>query len=169
MSETGLHILLYACIVVFAVAVGGFIIEVVMAVIKVTYRTRWVKLVPYTELVRESIKFTNDILAERKIKYFPAFRIRYYRHKKYAGVFNGEVVVYMGSNPDVPELVDTVLHEVMHFVQSQTNRQYKFYERHTQEKGYWNNPFEVESRAFAAKYSEPCLKYLESRKLIKRV
>ena len=117
---------------------------------------------------KETILFTNDILVGKKIKHFPSYRIRYYGHKRYSGVFDGTITVYLGSNNSIPELVDTVLHEVQHYVQSQTDRHYKYYDQYTAEKGYWNNPFEVVCREFAAQHRNACLRYLESKKLIAR-
>ena len=136
----------------FSAGIIGLLIKELISFIMSPRQTRWVRTAPYTRIVSETILFTNDILVAKKIKHFPRFRIRYYRHKKYAGVFNGEVTVYLGSNPDIPVLVDTVLHEVQHYVQSLTDKHYKYYDQYTAEKGYLDNPFEVESRAFAARH-----------------
>lgn len=127
---------------------------------------KWKSNVPYTRLVSEVIQFTGFFLAEKKIKKYPLYKIQYYKHNKYAGVFNGEVVVYLKSNPDIQTLVNTVLHEVMHYVQSQTDKQYKQYDSLTASVGYWLNPFEIEARAFADQYAESCIKYLASKQLI---
>ena len=78
-------------------------------------------------------------------------------------------MIYLNSNPDIPCLVNTVLYEVMHYVQSKTDKQYKRYGEFTRTLGYWNNPFEKEARAFADKHCEACIKYLESKNLIKKV
>lgn len=146
----------------------GFCIDIIHAMRKYYMNRYWVTCVPYARLVRETIYFTGGILAEKGIRYYPSFTLRYYRHSKYAGVFNGEVVIYLKSNSDIPELVDTVLHEVQHYIQSRTDRHYKLYGRYTAERGYRDNPFEIECRAFAARHRDECLKYLESKQLIKR-
>jgi len=127
---------------------------------------KWKSTVPFTRLVSEIIQFTGTFLVEKKIKKYPLYKIQYYKHNKYAGVFNGEVVVYLKSNPDIPTLVNTVLHEVMHYVQSQTDKQYKQYNALTASVGYWDNPFEIEARAFANHYAESCIKHLASKQLI---
>lgn len=131
--------------------------------------TEWEKTVPYTRLVQETIYYTNDILFDLGIKRFPSFTIRYTAHKKYAGIFNGEVIVYLHNNPDIPTLVDTVLHEIMHFIQSKTDVQYKRYDDYSEKYGYWDNPFEIESRKFAKNHTEACLQYLEEKQLIRRI
>ena len=56
----------------------------------------------------------------------------------------------------------------MHYIQSKTDKRYKEYDSLTQKVGYWDNPFEVEARAFAAKHCTSCLEYLESKNIIKK-
>jgi membrane protein YdbS with pleckstrin-like domain len=146
----------------------GLIIDLLRSFFNSSGESKWVRQAPYTTLVREIILFTNIILVQKGIKHFPSFKIRYYRHKKYSGLYTGEVIVYLENNREIPELVDTVLHEVQHYIQSLTDRQYKHYDRYTAERGYWNNPFEAECREFAAKHRDSCLKHLEDKQLIKR-
>ena len=168
MVDTILEILQYTGFGIFFAGIIGLLIEILISFTGTIRQTRWIRLAPYTRIVSEAILYTNDILAEKKIKRFPGYKIRYYRHKKYSGVFDGTVTVYLGSNNSIPELVDTVLHEVQHYVQSQTDRHYKYYDQYTAEKGYRDNPFEVESRAFAALHRDACLRHLELKKLITR-
>jgi hypothetical protein len=161
-------VLLYAGAGILAIWIMEIIIEAIRAVVRHLDGQRWVKQVPYTQLVEETIRYTNNILYEKKITHFPRFIIHYYRHKKYAGQFDGKVIVYLKSNPDIPVLVNTVLHEVMHYIQSKTDKQFKLYGQYTRSYGYRNNPLEIEARAFAEKHCKPCLKYLESKQLIKK-
>ena len=166
--DTLLKIMLYTGAGMFAAGILSIIIEVVNTIVNHFDGKRWVSQVPYTKLVGETIKYTNNILYEKKITHFPGYTIRYYRHKRYAGQFDGKVIVYLKSNPDIPVLVNTVLHEVMHYIQSKTDKQYKRYGEYTNTFGYWNNPLEKEARDFADKYCEQCLIYLESKKIIKK-
>ena len=129
---------------------------------------QWIPTAPYTHIVRETIGFCGGILHESGIRHFPSFTIRYYRHKKNAGVFNGEVVIYLKSNADMEFLVNTTLHEVRHYMQSVTDKQYKKYDDLTRDYGYWNNPLEVDARSFADRYTRDALKHLESKQLIIR-
>lgn len=128
----------------------------------------WVRKAPLTVLVRETIFFTGSILRDRKIKHYPVFRLCYYRHKKFSGIYNGEITIYTKSNPDVESLVDTTLHEVAHYIQAQTDKQFKRYDEYTRAVGYWDNPYEQEARRFAGEHREACLAYLESKQLIER-
>ncbi len=134
----------------------------------VFFPAKWKRKVPNTRLVAEAIQFTGFFLVEKKIKTYPTFKIYYYRHKRFGGVFNGKVIIYLGSNPEIPDLIDTCLHEVMHYVQSKTDKRYKEYDSFTKTMGYRDNPFEVEARAFASKYRDSCLEYLASKQIIEK-
>lgn len=154
-----------------AMAAGGFvgfIIDIIISVTRLQDKESYTRLVPYTSLVEEIIGYTNNILSERKIKYFPGYQIRYYRNKKYAGCFDGRVVIFLKSNNDIKDLVVTTLHEVAHYIQSQTDKQYRIYDTLTDSYGYWNNPLEVQARKFASEHCASCLKYLESKGIIKK-
>lgn len=131
-------------------------------------RSEWKSLVPWTVLIRETIRYTNDILVMKRIDQFPNFRVRYYQHSSHSGIFTGEVVVYLKNHGDIPDIVDTTLHEVMHFIQSRSSKEYRYYDHYTQVHGYWNNPLEIEARAFAEKHCRACLQHLESKGIIKR-
>lgn len=128
----------------------------------------WIKMAPYTVLVKETILYTGNILCEKKIKNYPAFKLCYYRHKKFRGLYNGEVIIYTKSNPDIESLIDSTLHEVAHYIQSRTDKQFKRYDEYTRTMGYWDNPYEQEARCFAKENLVDCLKYLESKQLIKK-
>lgn len=144
------------------------LLEIISRLTQVVCKKKWIRRVPYTHLVREAIYYTGSILYEKKIKNYPTFKIYYYKHKKFMGVFNGVVIIYIKSNPDMPTLVNTILHEVKHYMQSKTDKQFKRYDEFTNIYGYYDNPFEIESRAFADEHCDACLKYLESKQMIKR-
>jgi len=164
-----LKLLLYPLTGMAAGAILGLLIELCLGILGRNKRNSWIKLVPYTVLVRETIRYTGNILAERKIAHYPEFRIRYYGHSQWSGVFDGNVVVYIKNKSGIREIVNTTLHEVMHYIQSCKSKQYKYYDHLTKVHGYLNNPLEVEARAFASEYCDPCLNYLESKKLIKKI
>ena len=127
----------------------------------------WNKVAPYTHIVGETIQFCGGLLYENGIKHFPRFTIRYYRHKKFGDIFNGEIVIYLKSNPDLESLVNITLHEVRHYIQSLTDKQYKRYDDFTRDLGYWDNPLEVDAREFAARHQQAALQHLEMKNLIK--
>jgi len=132
------------------------------------FESEWEKNVPYTVLVKEIILYTGFALREHNIKHFPDFKICYYKNKKYAGVYDGKIIVYLGSNPTINDIVNTTLHEVQHHIQHKTDPQYKYYSDYTKTCGYWLNPFEKEARSFASKYEDSCIEYLVSKKIIQK-
>lgn len=169
-TDTVLKTIMIAC---FSISAIMIILRTVITFLERYYSSAvgsmWKILVPYTVLVRETIHYTGDTLVRKKINHFPNFRIRYYKHRKWAGLFTGEVVVYVKPDHDIPDLVNTTLHEVMHYIQSRKSRQYKYYDHYSRTLGYWNNPLEVEARTFASDNLEACLEYLESKQIIKRI
>lgn len=130
---------------------------------------KWILNTNYTSLVQQTIFFTNDILYNLKIDRFPSYRIYYYEHKKYLGKFDGEVVIYKQNHNDVESLIDTVLHEIYHYIQSITNPDFDNYDAYSKQVGEWHNKFEVEAREFASQHLNDCLLYLEAKGLVKRV
>lgn len=130
--------------------------------------TSYYRTTSYSRLVQEAINFTQPILKENRIKRLPSYRISYYQHKKFMGIYNGEIVIYVNTAKDIPSLVDTVLHEVMHYIQAQTNKQYRLYDEYTRSYGYHRNPFEVECRAFAAQHTAKCIEHLAAKNIIKQ-
>ncbi|MCJ7447738.1 MAG: hypothetical protein MUO72_08595 [Bacteroidales bacterium] len=128
----------------------------------------WISTVPKTRLIQEIIWFSNDLLYQKQIKYFPTIKISYYKHKRYLGLFdNKKIVIYIKNNIDIQTIVHTTLHELQHYVQSQSNLvDYKRYEAYSKSLGYDNNPLEVECREFANKWLEPCMTFLQSKGVI---
>jgi hypothetical protein len=133
-------------------------------------KKQWKTNVSYTKLVKEIIHYTGTILLENKVKYYPTFDIKYYKSKKYMGIYygsNDHISIYLKSHEDIPSIVDTVLHEVCHHIQNKSrNKEFKLYNSYSNSFGYRDNPLEVDSRAFAAKWTLHCLDYLESRNII---
>ena len=84
------------------------------------------------------------------------------------GFFNGEVIIYTKSNPNIESLIEITLHEVAHYIQSQTDKQFIRYDEYTRGMGYWDNPYEQDARSFAKENLVDCLKYLESKQLIRK-
>lgn len=135
-------------------------------------KKKWKSNVPYTRLVKEIIEYTGSILYENKVKHFPTFDIKYYKVKKFMGLYygaNNHISIYIKNHDNIPSIVDTVLHEVAHHIQNKSrNKEFKLYDTYSNSFGYMDNPLEIESRSFAAKWTKDCLIYLESRKIISK-
>jgi Zn-dependent peptidase ImmA (M78 family) len=145
-----------------------FLINLISDIIPRMNKRNWISTVPKTRLIQEIIWFSNDLLYQKQIKYFPQFKLSYYQHKRYLGLFdNKKIVIYIKNNIDIHTIVHTTLHELQHYVQSQSNLvDYKKYEAYSKSLGYDNNPLEIESREFANKWLEPCMTFLHSKGVI---
>lgn len=129
----------------------------------------WIKISSYEKIVQEVIYYTNDILYKKRIDCFPSFKIYYSQHKKYLGDYLTVISIYIPNHKDdLLSLVDTVLHEIEHFIQDKTNPDFANYDSYTKQLGAWDNPFEIEARQFASENLYDCLKYLETKNVIKR-
>jgi len=133
-------------------------------------RKKWRSKIPYAQLIREVVYFTGPVLSEKGIKKYPEIKICYYENKKWMGVFmsfNNEVRVYLKNHQDIPSLVDTVLHEVAHYIQNSSGKkEFKYYGHYNDVYGYEKNPLEVDSRQFAKKWTNDCLRYLAGKRWI---
>ena len=89
----------------------------------------------------------------------PSISVSYYKHKKMAGVYfssNNSIIVFVNNCPKLIDIVNVVCHEYNHSIQ-RTKGFDKLYNRYTQEKGYWDNPFERNCREIAERYQYHCL------------
>jgi len=83
------------------------------------------------------------------------------------GILKGsEIVIYCKNHDNIPELIDTVLHEVAHYIQACSDPQ-AFNRNNTFKKdGNLDNSLENEACQFAEKWAGPCMNYLLERKII---
>lgn len=130
--------------------------------------SKWQISSPYTTIVQAIIDAMKPHLERKGINVLPDFEIRYYENKKRSGHFNGNICVYTKNHQTMEEFVNTVLHEIKHFIQFKTDPHYRYYDDYTQTYGYRNNPFEREARKFAKEHAKQCLIYLEQQSLISR-
>jgi hypothetical protein len=92
----------------------------------------------------------------------PSISICYNKNKKKWGVYyssSNSMVVYVNNTPQLVDIVSTTIHEYTHSTQK-TKEFDKLYNQYTQEKGYWDNPFEIECRKVSEQYQYQCLKDL---------
>lgn len=99
------------------------------------------------------------------------FKIYYHLNKKKLGVFYGsrkEIVLYVNNHQQVQELIDTSLHEVIHYKQYLSNPKSfeKEYHQLLSSIGYQHHPMEEEARKLAAEYAPACLEYLLAQNVI---
>lgn len=137
------------------------------------YGNFWRLNVTYTQLINEIILFSGPILRDYNIKYYPNFNVKYYKRKSILGLFrstDSTITIYVKGHNSIPDLVDTVLHEIGHYIQKKTdNKNFNKYNQYNLDVGYLNNPLEIEAREFAITQTKNCLKYLVSKNCIQKI
>jgi hypothetical protein len=112
------------------------------------------------QFCREVVLWTGTILRANGVKYYPSISVKYNSSPKYFGVYTysaNSITIYLKNHKgDLSEICSTVLHEVMHHIQSKKDREFKKllnYKKY----GYYNNRIEVEARAFEKQYCQICM------------
>lgn len=95
----------------------------------------------------------------------PTLILKYYPHKKLAGVFiisSNECHIYIQNHQTLREITNTIIHEYVHSLQK-SKTFVKMYEKQQREIGYDKNFFEVEARKISAKYERESLVWVYSQ------
>lgn len=70
------------------------------------------------------------------------------------------IIVYITNDLGPIDLVDTVIHEYVHFLQLHAEKYQKEYNKQFQTVGYWNIPFEIEARQKAKQHRNECFRWV---------
>jgi Zn-dependent peptidase ImmA (M78 family) len=161
---------IYVCLISAGVGILYFLVNLVLYLKSGLFKTTWISTVSNKQIIQEIIWYCNDILYDKGIKHYPPFRLSHYKHRTYLGVFNNKgIVIYIKNNPDIQTLTNSVLHEINHYIQSQTEKkEYLRYEVYSKTLGYDKNPLEIECCHFADKWLKPCLRHLHNKNIIIR-
>ena len=117
--------------------------------------------IPKKKFVQLVLHWCSENIGTIKHSYY--LKIYYYRNSKYSGryLFNGkQIVIYLFDNLPLNELTDTIIHEWIHHLQFEKKSSERDYDKQHTEKGYWNNPYEIEARKLAKKYTDDCFKWV---------
>ena len=160
--------------VILSVSIGSLSLFVLLSLkdIFLGKRKKYVKKVPYTQLVNEVMYYTGGLLHQNGIKIYPQVEVRYYKNKQFAGLHypEGRIVIYTKSHTDVIQIVNTVLHEVGHHFQMKTDsKEYKRYSEYQKVYKWEDNPCEKFACEFASKHQQYCLDFLLSKDIIAQV
>jgi hypothetical protein len=129
----------------------------------------------YQQLVKESLYYCGPIFKEAKIKYYPLCELSYYKSNRKLGCyFSGKkkIVIYYKSHDQGSEterlrqIIDSVLHEARHYYQHMKDPNFKNYDVYNKRFTYFLNPFEKDSRQFAAEHLEDCIKHLKQKGIL---
>lgn len=126
-----------------------------------------------TQLCRTIISWGLKNISPCKKNDTVNFTISYYRHKRLMGIFfssTRQINIYVNNHADIKQIIDTVLHEVVHYKQYRLNpRSFNStYSKLLQSNGYDNHPMEIEARKVAAACIDRCLDYLIVNGLVRK-
>ena len=103
-------------------------------------------------------------------KYYPHVKICYYKTKRNRfGDYTSNarlIRIFINNHSSVEELIDTIIHEYTHYLDMPFQKDQKEYNRYLKQKGYYDNPFEINARESANKYTSICLKAIKRKGLI---
>jgi hypothetical protein len=103
-------------------------------------------------------------------KYYPQVKILYYKTKRNRfGDYTSNtrlIRIFINNHISVEELINTVIHEYTHYLDMPFKQNQKEYNRYLKQKGYYDNPFEINARETAEKYTSICLKDMKLKGLI---
>jgi Zn-dependent peptidase ImmA (M78 family) len=115
----------------------------------------------YSRLIKEIVRWSGPLLLDEGIKRYPHVKVSYRKCKGADGYYSPKsktVEVLVNKSVDVNRIVFVTLHELAHYLQHQTDPEFRNYDYYH----YDTNPFEIEANRFATDYQKSCLKHLES-------
>ena len=105
-------------------------------------------------------------------KYYPQVKICYYKTKRNRfGDYTSNtrlIRIFINNHISVEELIDTIIHEYTHYLQMPTQKEQIEYNRYLKQKGYYKNPFEINARETADKYTSICMKEMKRKGFVSR-
>ena len=126
-----------------------------------------------SKFVNEVVKWCiNNMDYPTGHKYYPQVKICYYKTKRSRyGDYTSNIRlirIFINNHSSVVELINTIIHEYTHYLQMPTQKDQMEYDIYLKQKGYFDNPFEINARETADKYTSICLKEMKRIGLISR-
>ena len=120
--------------------------------------------VPKSKFVNIVIDWCKKNLEHPKYhKYYPMVEVKYYKYKKASGDYSSSnkiIRIFVNNHQTIEDLVNTCIHEYVHYLQMPYQANQEEYNRFNKTNGYLNNPYEVEARERAELYTPQCIKHL---------
>ena len=159
MIETVLLSMLFVCAVI--VVVSGIMVIREKMIIDSSLNKLGIPKSQYADLV---LKWCIRRINHAQIKK-PQLIVSYEKDKRIWGVYRpskNQMVIYLHKHETIRELTNTIIHEFVHATQNKRsfNTSYNEFNKSV---GYWNNPYEIESRAIAKDKEEECILELRER------
>ncbi len=97
----------------------------------------------------------------------PTLTIRYYSHKKWAGLYyshTNECVICLRSHQTIQQMIDTILHEMTHCSQNYQIKDFnRLFDDQISKVGYFECKYEREARALSRLHGKACLLWVCQR------
>jgi len=126
-----------------------------------------------SKFVNEVVKWCfNNMEYPSGHKYYPQVKICYYKTKRNRfGDYSSNIRlirIFINNHFSVEELINTIIHEYTHYLDMPTQHNQKEYSRYLKQIGYFENPYEINARESADKYTPMCLKEMKRLGFITR-
>jgi len=146
----------------------GVVFSIPFIVIKIVEWKYKVNSITVDDLSIPKKKFVELVLmwCKQNIGYHeqsPDLKIYYYFNKKWGGLYNyrnRQITLYIPKWLTLNDLTKNVIHEYVHYLQIIKPADDLMYIKHTNDLGYWDNPYEIEARKLAEKYQDTCLDWV---------
>ena len=159
MIETLLLSILFVCAVI--VVVSGIIVIREKMIIDSSIKKLGIPKSQFANLV---LKWCYNRINHAQIK-MPQLIVSYEKDTRIWGVYRpskNQMVIYVHKHETIRELTNTIIHEFVHATQKNGSFNAS-YDEFNKSLGYWNNPYEIESRAIAKDNEEECILELRER------
>ena len=153
MIETVLLSILFVCAVI--VVVSGIMVIKEKMIIDSSINKLGIPKSRFANLV---LNWCYNRINFAQIK-MPQLIVSYERDKRIMGVYHptkNQMVIYVHKHETIREFTNTIIHEFVHATQKNRSFNASYYE-FNKSVGYWNNPYEIESRAIAKDKEEECI------------
>ena len=117
--------------------------------------------IPEREFIQQVLKWCEENVGRRDQPY--RLRISHDNGKQPKGLyfFRGKIIkIFVSPTMTIIDLVDIIIHEYTHYLEISSSTTNNLYYTLLNEKGYWNNPFEVSARRMADKHKGKCFRWI---------
>ena len=108
-------------------------------------------------------EWCEENLGKRKVDCTLKINYTYSRTRGTYLYYNKMFVIRVWDNQKLIDLVETIVHEYVHYLQFKSERFYLKSVKLRDKLGYENNPFEIEARIIADKLKDVCLNSLMAK------
>lgn len=160
----------WSCIIIISIGISyvyNLIIENANKPVTQTKKTNFKKHqlnVAKSMFIRIVINWCKENIEHSKHhKYYPTIEIKYYKTKKLMGDYspaNRLIRIFINNHETIEDLVNTLIHEYIHYLQMPRLQEQLEYAKFNQTKGYQNNPYEIDAEEKACIYTPKCINYL---------